>query len=367
MWGQPSMGQPSTGFQMGQMQGNPQMGDVNPNGSYCLPDLPSDTVSMISWCPTQNFIVASSWDGSVTAWEIQAAQNMGKVQVMASAKARYKHEAPALCCCMSRDGKIFSAGCDNKAKYQQLGQQADVTFGQHDQPIKIIKSLDGVEGMQTIVMTGSWDKSIKYWDIRNNNGQAVMSLPQADKIYDVSVAGNMAVVALANKEVYIYDVRKPQEPFKKYPSPLREQTRCVACFPDMSGFAIGSIEGRVGINYFQETTTRKNFAFKCHRDGPNTANVYAVNALSFHPSFGSFSTAGADGTFHFWDHTSKQRLHQFKKLGADLTLLSTGFNGDGSLFAYAVGYDWSKGHEHYNKHTYIYIHVCEEPQVKPKK
>ena len=47
-----------------------------------------------------------------------------------------------------------------------------------------------------------------------------------------------------------------------------------------------------------------NFSFKCHRENPpNTrdiTNVFSVNAISFHPTYGTFSTAGSDGTFHFW-------------------------------------------------------------------
>jgi mRNA export factor len=48
-----------------------------------------------------------------------------------------------------------------------------------------------------------------------------------------------------------------------------------------------------------------NFSFKCHRETPagntsNATNVYSVNAISFHPTYGTFSTAGSDGTFHFW-------------------------------------------------------------------
>ena len=47
-----------------------------------------------------------------------------------------------------------------------------------------------------------------------------------------------------------------------------------------------------------------NFSFKCHRETPpsqtSITNVFSVNAISFHPTFGTFSTAGSDGTFHFW-------------------------------------------------------------------
>jgi mRNA export factor len=35
-------------------------------------------------------------------------------------------------------------------------------------------------------------------------------------------------------------------------SPLKWQTRTVSCFADSKGFAIGSIEGRVGIQYVED-------------------------------------------------------------------------------------------------------------------
>jgi WD40 repeat protein len=82
----------------------------------------------------------------------------------------------------------------------------------------------------------------------------------------------------------------------------------------------------------------KNFSFKCHRDNSN--NVYAVNAISFHPIHGTFSTAGADGTFSFWDKDSKQRLKPFPSVNGQIPC--TSFNRNGTIFAYAVSYDWSK-------------------------
>jgi len=80
-----------------------------------------------------------------------------------------------------------------------------------------------------------------------------------------------------------------------------------------------------------------NFSFKCHREN---SNVYAINAISFHPIYGTFSTAGSDGTFNFWDKDSKQRLKQFTNFNMPIT--ATSFNKNGSIFAYALGYDWSK-------------------------
>ena len=121
-------------------------------------------------------------------------------------------------------------------------------------------------------------------------------------------------------------------------SPLKQQSRCISCFPSKEGFALGSIEGRVAIHHHEDRLQSKNFAFKCHRHGND---IYAVNAIDFHPKFGTFATAGSDGAFNFWDKDTKQRLKQFSKASTSITCCK--FNAQGNLFAYAVSYDWSKG------------------------
>lgn len=64
--------------------------------------------------------------------------------------------------------------------------------------------------------------------------------------------------------------------------------------------------------YIEEKDAGSNFSFKCHRQDQNGAKdqqlVFAVNAITFHQGYGTFSTAGADGTINFWDKDSKTRL-----------------------------------------------------------
>lgn len=45
------------------------------------------------------------------------------------------------------------------------------------------------------------------------------------------------------------------------PSPLKHQTRTVACFADGASFAVGSIEGRVAIQYVADDKVRFSFLF----------------------------------------------------------------------------------------------------------
>jgi mRNA export factor len=96
------------------------------------------------------------------------------------------------------------------------------------------------------------------------------------------------------------------------------------------------------------------------------AKVFSVNAISFHPQHGTFSTAGSDGTFHFWDKDAKHRLKGYPEVGGSIT--ATAFNAKGDCFAYAVSYDWTKGYAG-NAATYpikIKLHPIVGDECKPR-
>eukprot|EP01027_Heterolobosea_sp_BB2_P004124 GEZU01006263.1.p2 GENE.GEZU01006263.1~~GEZU01006263.1.p2 ORF type:complete len:216 (+),score=40.11 GEZU01006263.1:308-955(+) len=210
-------------------------------------------------------------------------------------------------------------------------------------------------------MTGSWDKTIRYWDTRTPTAVSVVQAPE--RVYSTSVQGQLAVVATAERHIVIYDLRNPTKEYKRIQSPLKFQTRVVAAFPDKTGFAVGSIEGRVAIHHVEDANASKNFAFKCHR---SDKNIYAVNAIVFHPRYGTFATAGADGAFNFWDKDSKQRLRTFKN--ANEPISAAAFNANGNIFAYAVSYDWSMGADGMangqNAGNYILLHNVVDDEIK---
>ena len=82
--------------------------------------------------------------------------------------------------------------------------------------------------------------------------------------------------------------------------------------------------------------------------------VNAINGMCFHPS-GTFMTAGADGLYIMWDKDEKSRL-QKPNPAAHLPITAATYNSAGSMLAYALGYDWGQGHEHYDPSS---------PQHKP--
>jgi len=94
-------------------------------------------------------------------------------------------------------------------------------------------------------------------------------------------------------------------------------------------------------------------------------NIYAVNDVKYHPVHNTLVTAGSDGAYSFWDTQSRRNL--FHSNTKDQAITKCCFNADGQIFAYALGYDWACGHEHYdpNKKPQIFLHPCFE-EMRPK-
>ena len=259
----------------------------------------------------------------------------------------------------------------------------------HEQAVRCVRFVDVPGSAGPVLVTGSWDKTVKYWDLRQQT--PVASIDCQERIYSMDEKNKMLVVATADRYINIVNLDSPTKFYKTLQSPLKWQTRCVTCFTDATGFAVGSIEGRCAIQHVEEKDARyfssnafspifspqslisansSNFSFKCHRKTvPNvreTSEVFSVNAISFHPVHGTFSTAGSDGTFHFWDKDAKHRLKGYPEVGG--TISSTAFNKGGTIFAYAVSYDWSKGYALNTPQTVnkVMLHPVGADECKPR-
>ena len=65
-------------------------------------------------------------------------------------------------------------------------------------------------------------------------------------------------------------------------SVLRDVCSCI----NLAGYATGSVEGRIAVEYFDPSpqAQEKKYAFKCHRQTiEDVDHVWPVNALAFHP------------------------------------------------------------------------------------
>ncbi|KAG5220136.1 WD40-repeat-containing domain protein [Salix suchowensis] len=296
--------------------------------------------------------------------------------------------------------------------------EKDIEVEVADPPSDSISSLS-FSGQADYLAAGSWDNNVsRLWTcLRVVSSSLTRSCRSQVRIYE---EGNKIISGGADNVARMFDVTTGQAaPVAQHDAPRRFTARTLLYYgrpvppngcrhsrathtdiqPDQphlalqattSGFAVGSVEGRVAsIALPANTSIRDNFSFKCHRRDSSAnikdqALVYAVNDISFHPVHGTFSTCGSDGGIHFWDKDARSRLKCkrgplpiFLVFNASIhaafdtapgPISATTFNRNGSIFAYAISYDWSKGHSgmtpgHPNK---IMLHACKDDEVKKR-
>jgi cell cycle arrest protein BUB3 len=75
--------------------------------------------------------------------------------------------------------------------------------------------------------------------------------------------------------------------------------RATCPFPDGTGYATSSTEGRIAIDFLDPNPAVQagKYAFKCHRQKQPSGEdkVFPVHAIAFHPTFGTFASGGGDG------------------------------------------------------------------------
>jgi len=239
-------------------------------------------------------------------------------------------------------------------------EQKTQQIGQHDAPVNFCQFVPEIN----CVVTGSWDKTVRFWDGKSANVAFQINLPE--RLYSGDVRNGIGIFGTADRKIIAYDLQKPQNPAFAEHSPLKFQTRCVRLFADNKGFAVGSIEGRVGIQYFDKSMHAGNFAFRCHR--PNANDIYAVNDIAFNGA-GTLATMGSDGSLHFWDKDSKQRLKAFSR--GNMPVVCGAFSAQSNLFAYAVGYDWHRGAAPYDQNVMsqnnIHLYAVQQNDIMPRR
>lgn len=344
----------------------------------------SDTISRILFSPTNQMQFATcSWDGFVRIWDCSTGT------VNKTCEFQHTGNAPVLNICYSSDGtKVFSGAVDGIIHVYDLQSQTLQILATLQSPVHLLK-IASIGGME-ILISGSWDNKINYWDVRqfnSTNPLSFLQLPEKLFCMDCNSQG-ILVAACGNKCTYLINLNSPQNIFKTLSSSLKHQPKALKCFPKNNGFSLTSVEGRCSVVYFDENEHKKNgFTFKCHRQNARTFNplnlnnsslgpipsgykasfAYSVNSVLIHPVYGTLATSGSDGVTSFWNAEQRHRIKGLQCFNYPIS--TSDFNAQGNLLAYCLSYDWSLGTKgsSSNNPNVIRIHQCSDDEVKEKK
>ncbi|EGZ21932.1 hypothetical protein PHYSODRAFT_345772 [Phytophthora sojae] len=343
---------------------------------------PGDGVSCLRFGSRSQLLV-SSWDSTLRVYD------------GARLRTRVDLEAPVLSCCYGQgDGEAFAGGLDCAVKQIDLNtRQVAATLGAHAAAVRHV----GYSKEFGLAVSGGWDGALKVLDVRSGGGAQIHAAQVPSKVFGLDVRAHVLAVASSERELAVFDLRNFSQPMVRKESPLKYQMRCVSVFPDLQGVALGSVEGRVALEYFEDdvpaepaqTQDRKkrSYAFKCHRGKVDDQTlIYPVNCIAFHPTHGTFATGGCDGVVNLWDGANKKRITHLRQYPTSIAAMD--FNHDGSVLAIAASYTYEQGEKEYvqvdagvivmsglrllfvlysHPNDAIFLHTVQDSEVRPKK
>ena len=313
---------------------------------------PSDGITNVCFCPRpeSSLLLCSSWDCSLRLYDVSTNEM----------RSSYGHSRPVLDCAFFDQSHAYSGGLDGRLRGFDLNTSSQLSLVGHEDAVKCVECCPELG----LVVTGSWDKTVKLWDPRQQHSVGTYD-QNGELVFTMSLSRDRLVVGTSNRRVLVWDLKNMQFAEQRRASSLKFQTRCLRCFPNRQGFVLSSVEGRVAVEYLDTDSEvqKKKYAFKCHRvKEEGVEYIYPVNAISFHSVHNTFATGGSDGFVNIWDPFNKKRLCQFHRYPTDISSLA--FNQDGTLIAIAVSCVLPKDEQQY-KDT-IYVRQVSDAETQPK-
>jgi mRNA export factor len=122
-----------------------------------------------------------------------------------------------------------------------------MSFAAHDAPIREVRFVDIPSAGAPIIASGSWDKTVRYWDIRNT-ASPLATLQCDERVYSMDTGAQTLIIATASLKQLIVDLNNPTVISRQEQSPLKQQFRSISVSPDGKCWAAGTIEGRASVN-----------------------------------------------------------------------------------------------------------------------
>ncbi|KAF2396676.1 cell cycle arrest protein BUB3 [Trichodelitschia bisporula] len=347
------------------------------SSQFELTDPPRDAISALKFAPNDaNKLLVSSWDRNVYLYDTHDGES-GRLT------RTFEHPAPVLDVCFGQDdNEAFTAGLDWNVRRINLETGELEFLSSHTAGVKSV----AYSSTTKLLISGSWDCTLHVHSLSDDrSAHTTCTVPLPSKPFSISMTPTKVVVAMANRAVYIYDLKSLAllcshanstdntqniveiEPLQRRESAMKFMTRAIACMPNDSGWAASTIEGRIAVEWFDpsETSQARKYAFKCHRQTVDGVDVvYPVNALAFHPIHGTFVSGGGDGVVAVWDGVAKRRIRQYQRFPTSVAALA--FSANGKYLAVAVSPGFEDGKEDPEGVVKVFIRELGESETKGK-
>ncbi|WVR08075.1 hypothetical protein IAU60_005121 [Kwoniella sp. DSM 27419] len=294
---------------------------------------PADGISSIAFSPDSSRLLVASWDGSIQLHQLSAAPQPPQI---------FSHPAAVLTAEFGSSPNVaFSGGLDKRVRQWDFETGQCRVLGKHDDAISSLVWCPEYN----VLITASWDSTLKVWDPSAEHPlKSTQALPA--RAYNLSYAASSSrlLVSMAHRHVFVYDMAKLASadgeiaPSQERESALKFLTRSVATMVDGKGWASGSVEGRIAVEYFDPADQGSKYAFRAHRQNVEGVDcVYPINALAYNPVHNTFASGGSDGFISIWDHNAKKRMKLYSKYPTSISALA--FSPDGSKLAIGASYE----------------------------
>lgn len=278
---------------------------------------PGDTVSDIALHGSYDIFAATSWDNSIYYYDANDAL---------SHKSTTKLNNPLLSGCFYDGNKMIAGTVNGTLCVVDITSNQINEIKAHEQGIKKIRAFNN------ILITGSFDKKLKFWDFRTNN-TPVFTHELSHKVYSMDIKNDNLVLALSNNSVVTYNINDFQRQ-RLLCTKLKWQLRSLCCLD--SQVLVGGIEGSIEILNMNDGS---EFYYKGHRV---TNTLYAVNCIDVHPMNSSLiASGGSDSNVLIYHRQQRIKMYTEK---ANAPITAGKFSRNGLFYIYATGEDWSKGY-----------------------
>ncbi|MEN2499561.1 MAG: Poly(A)+ RNA export protein rae1 [Marteilia pararefringens] len=314
-----------------------------------VPSPPADSVSCLKFQEASNsatiLLAASSWDGTLSVWQVDSSSCKSECKFR---KTVTTQAIPVLHISWYKDSsKIFCAMADNTIKAVCLQTQQVVDIGSHNGPVSSCHFYEASN--VELLLSASYDKSLKFWDLRQTANPYVVNM--SERVTCADVYSNFGVVCTFDNKVHLFNLSGQPAMVKEKKMNNFIQMSDVKIMKDESnrpmGCVIASSLGKVSFEVPDQE--KQSIVFPCHRtkNPGDIEDVYSINTLAINPVHRTLATAGSDGLYAFWDLHRRTNLYKSRRQSSILPITACHINPMGNMFVYAKGYDWSKGYSGY--------------------